>query len=80
MPFPRLWWGLCPLWAVLAFVFQPAVSAEQERPNVLFILVDDMGWKDLGSYGHEVIKTPNIDKLAGEGMRFTNAYAAGENK
>jgi len=46
----------------------------------LFILLDDLGWKDLGSYGYEVIETPNIDKFAGEGMRFTNACAAGENK
>jgi len=42
----------------------------------LFILVDDLGWKDLGSYGHELHETPHIDSLAKRGMRFTNAYAA----
>ncbi|MCP4313864.1 MAG: sulfatase [Bacteroidetes bacterium] len=45
-------------------------------PNVLFILVDDMGWQDLASYGNEIHETPNIDRLAGDGMRFTDAYAA----
>ena len=45
-------------------------------PNVLFILVDDLGWRDLASYGHEIHETPHIDALASRGMRFTNAYAA----
>ena len=38
--------------------------------------MDDLGWKDLGSYGHPLHETPNIDQLAAGGMRFTNAYAA----
>jgi len=46
------------------------------RPNVLFILVDDLGWKDLGCYGHPLHETPNIDQLSNRGMRFTDAYAA----
>lgn len=46
------------------------------RPNILFILADDMGWKDLGCYGNQFIDTPNLDRLAREGMRFTEAYAA----
>ncbi|MGI9232937.1 MAG: sulfatase family protein [Woeseiaceae bacterium] len=46
-----------------------------EQPNVLFIYVDDLGYGDLGSYGHPVIQTPNIDALAHEGMTFTNYYA-----
>jgi len=45
------------------------------RPNVVFILADDMGWGDLGCYGQKKIKTPNIDRLAAEGMRFTQSYA-----
>ncbi len=44
-------------------------------PNIVFILADDLGYGDLGCYGQKVIKTPNIDKLAAEGMRFTDAYA-----
>lgn len=47
-----------------------------ERPNILFILVDDLGWEDLGSYGSEFYDTPNLDELAEEGVRFTNAYSA----
>jgi len=45
------------------------------QPNIIFIYIDDMGWKDLGCYGSDFYETPNIDKLAGEGMRFTQAYA-----
>jgi arylsulfatase A-like enzyme len=46
------------------------------KPNVLFILVDDLGWADLGCQGSTFYRTPNIDQLAREGMRFSNAYAA----
>lgn len=46
------------------------------KPNFLFILVDDLGWTDLGCYGSKFYESPNIDKLALQGMRFTNAYAA----
>ena len=49
--------------------------AETQRPNILFILVDDMGWSDLGCYGADLHETPRIDQLAGESVRFTNAYA-----
>src|SRR5215218_5560406 len=46
------------------------------RPNILFILADDMGWGDLSCYGRPDYQTPNLDRLAAEGMRFTNAYSA----
>lgn len=46
------------------------------RPNFVFILVDDLGWKDIGSFGSTFYETPNVDALAAEGMSFTNAYAA----
>lgn len=46
------------------------------RPNIVVILIDDMGWGDLGCYGNPYHETPNIDRLAAEGMRFTDAYAA----
>ena len=58
------------------FFAYSGLKAELQKPNFLFILVDDMGWKDLGSYGNKIHETPNLDKLAERGMRFTNAYAA----
>src|SRR5438094_1064895 len=45
------------------------------KPNIVFILADDLGYGDLGCYGQAKIKTPNIDRLAAAGMRFTNFYA-----
>src|SRR5256885_11634811 len=54
----------------------PARAADApRRPNIIFILADDLGYGDLGCYGQQRIKTPNIDKLAAEGMRFTDFYA-----
>ncbi len=49
---------------------------ETEKPNVIFFLIDDFGWSDLGCYGSRLYETPNIDRFAREGIRFTNAYAA----
>ena len=46
------------------------------RPNVVFIMVDDLGWTDLGCYGSDYYETPHIDKLAVAGMKFTQGYAA----
>ncbi len=48
---------------------------DSDSPNFVLVLVDDMGWADLGSYGSKVIHTPNLDRMAREGMRFTDAYA-----
>jgi arylsulfatase A-like enzyme len=53
-----------------------ATLTAAERLNVVFVLADDVGWADLGCYGSTYHKTPNIDRLATEGLRFTNAYAA----
>ncbi len=47
-----------------------------KKPNIVFILVDDLGWIDVGCYGSEFYETPNIDKLAAEGIRFADGYAA----
>ena len=47
----------------------------RKRPNVVYILADDLGYKELGCYGQEKIRTPNLDKLAAEGMRFTQHYS-----
>jgi arylsulfatase A-like enzyme len=63
------------LTAVLAAFSADARLSEGTEPNIIFILSDDLGWGDLGCYGQEQILTPNIDRLAAEGMRFTNAYA-----
>ncbi|PWE01477.1 sulfatase [Marinilabilia rubra] len=51
-------------------------TGESTQPNVVLFYVDDLGWKDLSSYGSEFYQTPNVDKLAAEGIAFTNAYAA----
>jgi arylsulfatase A-like enzyme/lysophospholipase L1-like esterase len=50
--------------------------AQRGLPNIVVILVDDMGWTDVGCFGSTYYETPNIDRLAAEGMRFTQAYAA----
>lgn len=61
--------------ALLFFCCNLASAAE--RPNIIFIMIDDLGWKDLGCYGNDFVETPRIDRLAREGVRFTNFYAAG---
>jgi len=52
------------------------ISVPDEKPNIVFILIDDLGWTDVGCYGSRYYETPNIDRLAGEGLKFTNGYAA----
>lgn len=59
---------------VLIILASPAYS--QQQPNIIYIMTDDMGYGDLSSYGQTNYKTPNLDKLASQGMKFTNAYAA----
>ena len=53
-----------------------SADAAPTKPNIVFILIDDLGWADLGCYGSEYYETPHIDRLARQGMRFTQAYAA----
>lgn len=50
--------------------------SDKKPPNIVVFLVDDMGWMDTGCYGSKIYETPNIDRLASQGMRFTDAYAA----
>ena len=51
-------------------------SVSSKPPNIIFILADDLGWSELGSYGNRFNETPYIDQLAKEGLRFTQAYAS----
>ena len=55
---------------------KPAGGSAGKKVNFVFFLIDDMGWRDAGCYGSTFYETPNIDRLASEGMRFTDAYAA----
>lgn len=59
-----------------AGVFQGLKNGQSARPNIVFILADDLGWADLGCCGSTFYETPNLDRLARQGMRFTTAYAA----
>jgi len=56
--------------------FSGLSCAGTSKPNFVFFLIDDLGWKDLGCFGSSFYETPNVDRLAAEGMRFSNAYAA----
>jgi arylsulfatase A-like enzyme len=63
--------------AALAASGRSSVGRSRDaRPNVLFILADDLGWGDLSCYGRPDYRTPNLDRLAAEGVRFTHAYSA----
>ncbi len=62
--------------SVTLFFISCTVENEKKPPNFVFILADDLGYSQLGCYGSDYYQTPNIDKLADEGMRFKNAYAA----
>ncbi len=55
--------------------FATAAVERATKPNIIFIMADDLGYGDLGCYGQKLIETPNIDRLAAEGIRFTQAYA-----
>lgn len=54
-------------------------ASARERPNIVFLLADDLGWTDVGAFGSKYYQTPNIDRLRGQGMKFTAAYTCGPN-
>ena len=58
-------------------VFYLPAIAQQSRPNIIYIMADDLGYADLSCYGRKDYQTPHLDKLASQGVKFMNAYAAG---
>src|SRR6266404_916379 len=72
----RTWLVLIALFATVAMAGAPA-SAQKRQPNILFIMSDDVGWFNVGAYHRGIMsgKTPNLDKLAAQGMLFTDYYA-----
>jgi len=62
--------------SVAAVVGSLSAETANPRPNIIYILADDLGWAELGCYGNTFNETPNLDRLARQGMRFTDAYAA----
>ena len=69
---------LLPFLALVSLVYSgfPSAALAQQRPNIVLIYADDIGYSDFGSYGATSVKTPNVDRLAKQGIRFTNGYAS----
>lgn len=66
------------LLALLILCFSGCFTSDPESdslPNIIYIMADDLGYGDLGSYGQETIQTPRLDQMAAEGIRFTGHYA-----
>src|SRR3970040_2242426 len=62
------------IWKALLVCLISTLVFAQQKPNVIYIYDDDMGYGELGSYGQQKIKTPNLDKIANEGIKFTQHY------
>ena len=61
---------------LLFFCALSTLTFGSDRPNVIFLMVDDLGWTDFGCYGSDDYETPNIDKLSASGMKFANGHPA----
>src|SRR5512135_2406054 len=72
---PMVLWVAFVVIALADFLGQLRAAEAERLPNLVFILADDLGWGELGCYGQTKIRTPNIDRLATEGMRFTRHYS-----
>ena len=58
----------------ISLVFQSYALTPDNRPNIILVFVDDMGWGDMAAYGNAYIRTPSLDRLAAEGQRWTDFY------
>jgi arylsulfatase A len=67
---------ICLLAVITSIVNSQTVFAQKSPPNIIIIFADDLGYGELGSYGQKIIQTPNLDKLASQGMRFTDFYSS----
>src|SRR5512135_3769528 len=76
-PARKLWKAVVVCVGAVVAAFSPALAADR-TPNFVIIFADDLGYGDLGCYGHPTIRTPNLDRMAAEGMRFTDFYSAAE--
>lgn len=78
--FPRRFFDMpllrIPILFLASLLISPGLLSEEKRPNIVFFLADDLGWTGLSSFGSDFYETPNLDRLASEGMKFTAAYAA----
>ena len=67
------------LFFILAALFFSLKAHAEEKPNIIFFLIDDWGWQDVGFMGSTYYDTPVMDALAADGIKFTNAYSAAAN-
>ncbi len=73
---PRVFLLTAMAFVMLGVCLNSAAAAEKSPPNIVFLLIDDMGWPDVACFGHEFHETPVVDKLCADGMKFTDFYAA----
>nr|MBP7638453.1 sulfatase-like hydrolase/transferase [Kiritimatiellia bacterium] len=62
-------------YVIAVLVLAAGAAAAAQKPNLIFVLADDLGYGELGCYGQQVIQTPRLDRMAAEGVRFTGFYA-----